>query len=167
MDDTEGAISSPATVSINVTQSKTGSTSPVYPIVLHGKALHGLEGSTIVNAIIGAFTNRNATDAGTFQASINFGDGTVASGTVSGTNGHFTVTAPSHAYATLGKYTTQITITDTAVPRRKRPSSHRSPPPSFAASPPTPRRLWMWNRILSSERSATPIPRACFRSRAA
>lgn len=114
VDDTEGAISSPATVSINVTQSKTGSTSPVYPIVLHGKALHGIEGSSITNAIIGTFTNHNGTGADNFQASIDFGDGTFESGTVSGTNGHYTVTAPSHTYATLGKYTTQLTVTDTA-----------------------------------------------------
>lgn len=112
-DDTEGAISSPATVSITVNPSKTGSHSTLFPIVLHGRSLHAIEGSPITNAIVGTFTNRNGDAAGSFQASIDFGDGTVTSGMISGGDGHFTVTAPSHTYASLGKYTTQITVTDT------------------------------------------------------
>jgi hypothetical protein len=54
------------------------------------------------------YTGNTASD---FSAMITWGDGTTTAGTVSGSNGSFTVTA-SHTYANAGSFVVAVTITD-------------------------------------------------------
>ena len=63
---------------------------------------------------VASFTDTNTGDtAATLTAAINWGDGTTTSGTVSGSNGAFTVTG-GHSYADEGSESLGVTITDTA-----------------------------------------------------
>ena len=63
---------------------------------------------------VASFTDTNTGDtAATLTAAINWGDGTTTSGTVSGSNGAFTVTG-GHSYADEGSELLGVTITDTA-----------------------------------------------------
>src|SRR5262249_40759520 len=52
-----------------------------------------------------------AATSGEFTATINWGDGTSSSGTISGSNGAFSITG-SHAYADEGSYTLDVKIAD-------------------------------------------------------
>src|SRR5262249_26967915 len=73
------------------------------------------EGVALNNATIATFTDTNHGDtAGTFLATINWGDGTSSAGTVTGANGTFAV-AGSHTYADEATGAAlSVTITDTA-----------------------------------------------------
>ena len=64
---------------------------------------------------LATFTDTNTGDtSGTFTASIDWGDGTTTtSGSVSGSNGNFTVTG-GHTYADEGSFPLSVTITDTS-----------------------------------------------------
>jgi hypothetical protein len=78
-------------------------------------------GGLTVNAVKGVpttatlmtFTDANPGDAaGTYMATINWGDGSPAtSGSVSGSNGLFSVTG-THTYANRGPYTATVTVSD-------------------------------------------------------
>src|SRR5262249_40021483 len=73
------------------------------------------EGIALNNAQVATFTDTNLSDtAGTFAATINWGDGTSSAGTITGTNGSFAV-AGSHTYADEATSAAlSVTITDTA-----------------------------------------------------
>jgi hypothetical protein len=69
-----------------------------------------------VSGTLAAFTDTDTiSPAGDFTASIDWGDGTTGTGTVSGANGSFTVSG-SHTYApgTTGQDTVAVTLTDNA-----------------------------------------------------
>jgi hypothetical protein len=74
-----------------------------------------IEGTALsATTTVASFTDTNTSDtAGTFTASIDWGDGTKTTGTVSGGNGSFTVTG-GHTYADEGSFPVGVTITDTA-----------------------------------------------------
>lgn len=55
------------------------------------------------------------TPAGDYSASINWGDGTTTSGTVSGSSGSFTVTG-GHTYATVGSFPLTVSVHETDDP---------------------------------------------------
>jgi hypothetical protein len=64
-------------------------------------------------AFSGAVATFTSPDAGSFSASINWGDGTTTSGTVSGSAGNFTVSG-SHTYAEDGAESVPVVITDSS-----------------------------------------------------
>ena len=74
------------------------------------------EGTAIVSGTqVATFLDGNTGDAaGAFTASINWGDGTTDTGTISGSNGSFTVTTGGHTYADEGNDTITTTVTRTA-----------------------------------------------------
>jgi len=76
-------------------------------------AISQTEGQTF-NGTVATFSDDNlATVASDFIASIVWGDGSSSTGTVTGANGQFTVTA-NHAYLDEGTFTAQVTIADDA-----------------------------------------------------
>jgi YD repeat-containing protein len=65
---------------------------------------------------VATFTDPGADTSGSFTASINWGDGSTSAGTISGSNGTFTVTG-SHTYSnTDGIFTTSVTVSEPGVP---------------------------------------------------
>jgi len=79
-----------------------------------GASLATTEG-TPVTATLASFTDSNTADAASnFSATIAWGDGTTSTGTVSGSNGSFTVTGTGHAYADEGSFATKITVLSAA-----------------------------------------------------
>jgi hypothetical protein len=81
-----------------------------------GSNISATEGTaTPAGMQVATFTDSNASDtAAAFTASINWGDGTSSAGTVSGSNGSFTVTAAPHTYADEGPDQVTTTVTRTA-----------------------------------------------------
>jgi N-acetylneuraminic acid mutarotase len=78
-------------------------------------AISGTEGQALNNVKVATFTDSDTTVTTTnLTATINWGDGTSGSGTVSGTGGNFTVTG-SHTYAeeTSSALSTTVTINET------------------------------------------------------
>jgi hypothetical protein len=75
-----------------------------------------LEGTPIASGTqVATFLDGNNSDtAAAFTASINWGDGTTDTGTVSGSNGSFTVTTGGHTYADEAVDTITTTVTRTA-----------------------------------------------------
>ena len=68
-----------------------------------------------ISGQVATFNDGNTSDAvGDFTASVDWGDGLTTSGTVSGSNGSFTVTAGPHAYADEGEDTITTTVTRNA-----------------------------------------------------
>jgi VCBS repeat protein len=64
---------------------------------------------------IATFNDGDTSDtAAAFSASIDWGDGTTTTGTITGSNGSFTVTSSPHAYADEGDNTITTTVTRTA-----------------------------------------------------
>jgi hypothetical protein len=64
---------------------------------------------------VATFTDNNLSDtAASFTASIDWGDGTTTPGTVSGSNGSFTVAGGPHTYADEGQEPVTTTVTRTA-----------------------------------------------------
>jgi len=79
-----------------------------------GAALSVTEDSP-VNAVVGTFTDSVSADtASQFTALITWGDGTSGTGTVTGSNGVFSVSAAGHSYADEGNYATSINILNSA-----------------------------------------------------
>jgi hypothetical protein len=67
---------------------------------------------TPFTANVASFTDKNTTsEAGDFTATINWGDGTSSTGTITKVGAKFLV-AGTHTYAAVGKYSTLITIVD-------------------------------------------------------
>jgi len=64
------------------------------------------------NVTVATFTDSNTSNpASDFNVSIDWGDGTVTSGTLTGSNGSFAVTG-SHTYTTAGNFTISTFMTD-------------------------------------------------------
>lgn len=107
------------TLSLSITPSGTGTPPPPPPPSRSyggsGASLTTTEGSA-VTAPLATFTDSNTTDAaGTFSATIAWGDGTTSAGVVTGTNGSFTITpATGHAYADEGSYATTVSVLSAA-----------------------------------------------------
>ena len=82
------------------------------PITASGTSVAATEGQSFTGNVA-TFTDpdTNAT-ASEYSATINWGDGTTSTGTISGTGGNFTVSG-SHTYAEEGSQTATVTITDT------------------------------------------------------
>ena len=103
-DDAPGTATAMATSTANVGQQLAGQLS----------LSAATEGVALTNQTVATFTDTNASDtAATFTAMINWGDGTTNAGTLSGSNGSFSV-AGSHTYADEGSEPLSVTITDTA-----------------------------------------------------
>jgi PKD repeat protein len=79
-----------------------------------GLPVTGTEGSTFTGAVA-TFTDTGfpGNTAGDFTATIDWGDGTTTTGTVSGGSGLFTVSG-SHTYADEGSFATTVILTDDA-----------------------------------------------------
>jgi hypothetical protein len=71
---------------------------------------------TSFSGVIATFTDPSSPDsAGSFSAAIDWGDGTVDTGSISGANGSFVVNG-GHNYADEGDFTIKVTVTETGVP---------------------------------------------------
>jgi hypothetical protein len=81
-----------------------------------GATLNGTENTAVpAGTQVATFIDGNTSDAASaFSASVNWGDGTTTPGTVSGSNGSFTVTGGPHSYADEGQDTLTTTVTRTA-----------------------------------------------------
>jgi len=77
------------------------------------KQVSGFESTTLTNLALATFQHANGSEpAGTFQASINWGDGSPAgAGAVSLAGNVYTVSG-SHTYAEEGTFSVKITVTD-------------------------------------------------------
>src|SRR5206468_1202539 len=81
-----------------------------------GFNITGVEGQPINNATVATFKTDGSEPASAFSATINWGDGTTSTGTISGPSGGvFTVTG-SHTYANTGQFTISVTITHETAP---------------------------------------------------
>jgi hypothetical protein len=70
----------------------------------------GASGNTTIRGTVAVFTDTDtATPAGAFMATIAWGDNTTSAGTVSGSNGSFTVSG-AHTYTEDGAFTAQVTV---------------------------------------------------------
>ncbi len=102
-----------------VTLSKPGqpNLTAINPVVVTRPLMRGQSANTIENSTgilnsqtIAIFEVPNNSDtASEFAAMINWGDGTSSSGTISGSNGLFTV-AGGHSYTTAGTYVIQVSV---------------------------------------------------------
>jgi microcystin-dependent protein/glycosyltransferase involved in cell wall biosynthesis len=92
--------------------------SQVPPPILSGTlALSSITEGVATNATVANFTDSNLVDpASAFTATVDWGDGTTEAGTVTGSNGSFSVSVPSssHFYADEGSVQPVVTITRTA-----------------------------------------------------
>ncbi|HUY31900.1 MAG TPA: peptidylprolyl isomerase [Pirellulales bacterium] len=81
-------------------------------LTLTAVSVSATEGHTVAGTMA-TFTDASATDtAGQFTATVNWGDGSSSTGTVSGSAGAFTV-AGAHTYADEGGFTVSVQVTDT------------------------------------------------------
>jgi hypothetical protein len=77
-----------------------------------GTTLHGDPNAALTNVTVATFTDSNTSNvAGDFVATVDWGDGTTTTGTVSGASGAFTVTG-SHTYTQNGQDTIVVTVTE-------------------------------------------------------
>jgi Ca2+-binding RTX toxin-like protein len=77
----------------------------------HGTAINA-NPNQLFNGTVASFTDTDTSSvAGDFTASINWGDGTISVGIVSGSNGSFAVSG-SHTYASSGQDAVTVTLTD-------------------------------------------------------
>ena len=103
-DDAPGTATATATSTANVGQQLAGQLS----------LSAATEGVVLIDQTVATFTDTNASDtAAAFTAMIDWGDGTTNAGTLSGSNGSFSV-AGSHTYADEGREPLSVTITGTA-----------------------------------------------------
>jgi len=75
-----------------------------------GFSFSGAAGSTVGGTVATITDPNTSATAGAYTATINWGDGTSSAGTVSGSNGNFSVTG-NHAYAAGGQFPVAVTIT--------------------------------------------------------
>jgi hypothetical protein len=100
----DGVPSSPVTLTANVADNDSLSAT--------GGSLAGTYGTALTGVTVATFTDTDTgAPASDFVATIDWGDGKTSSGTVSGSNGSFTVTG-SHNYAGAGTYAINVTIAD-------------------------------------------------------
>jgi PKD repeat protein len=75
-----------------------------------GLSVIGVQGQALTSVAVASFTS-TFSPAADFTASIDWGNGTITSGTVTGSAGNYTVTG-SNTYSTKGGYTIVVTIND-------------------------------------------------------
>lgn len=81
-------------------------------LTAQGTSLSGDPGTALTNVTVATFTDSDgAALAGNFVATVDWGDGTLTAGTVTGSNGSFAVT-DSHTYAFAGQDTITVTLVD-------------------------------------------------------
>jgi len=81
-----------------------------------GMTLSMLRGSAANNEIVATFTDPNGVEpVGNYSATINWGDSSTTTGSISVANGVFTVTG-SHAYSQTGSYPVTVTINHGTAP---------------------------------------------------
>lgn len=109
--------SSSITVTITDTDNPSNTATATSTATIHDAALHAtgvtpsLSGTT-ASGTVATFTDSDPNGtASDYSASINWGDGSKTSGTISKSGGHFSVSG-KHTYAKSGKYTLTITIKD-------------------------------------------------------
>jgi hypothetical protein len=74
--------------------------------------VNSVEGAQF-NGTTGTFTDTNANQpASSFTATINWGDGTTSTGTITGANGSFSING-NHIYAEEGSFNTTVSVQDT------------------------------------------------------
>ena len=84
-------------------------------LAAQGKTISGDPGKLLNNVTVATFTDTDtAALASDFVATIDWGDGTTSTGTITGSNGSFTVIGGGHAYAGAGQDTFTVTVTDPA-----------------------------------------------------
>jgi microcystin-dependent protein/glycosyltransferase involved in cell wall biosynthesis len=92
--------------------------SQVPPPILSGQlTLSTIAEGAVTSAAVATFTDSNLVDTtAAFTATVDWGDGTTEAGTVTGSNGSFSVSVPgsSHFYADEGNVQPEVTITRTA-----------------------------------------------------
>jgi hypothetical protein len=91
----------------------TGTTTVAEGDVLTGQSLTFTVAQNVgFSATLATFTDTNTANvSGDFTATISWGDGTTSAGTVTGSNGSFSVSA-SHTYTTAQTFTLGVTLTD-------------------------------------------------------
>jgi len=75
-----------------------------------GFSFSGAPGTSVGGTVATITDPNTSATAGAYTATINWGDGTSSAGTVSGSNGNFSVTG-NHAYAAGGQFPVAVTIT--------------------------------------------------------
>jgi len=87
------------------------------PVAVTGLPVSGFEGAPLVNVPVATFTaGDGSTPANQFTAVINWGDGTVTTGTI-GESGTTYVVVGSHTYADENNYTVAVGIVESSVPQ--------------------------------------------------
>lgn len=81
--------------------------------VTPGQALTGAEGSSLSPTLATVSDSDTSATAGSFLATVNWGDGTSGAATVSGADGSFSISG-DHTYAEEGPYSVTIDVTDPA-----------------------------------------------------
>jgi hypothetical protein len=76
-----------------------------------GTAVSAMQGQTFNGQVAALTTTYTSNTANDLNATIDWGDGTITTGTVNGSNGSFTVLG-AHAYANLGSFPVTVTIAD-------------------------------------------------------
>jgi hypothetical protein len=95
----------------STTASSTATVAEADALTGTGTPITATEGQAFTGTVA-SFTDTNTANvASDFTATINWGDGTTSSGTVTGSNGAFAVSA-THTYADEGSFTASVTLTD-------------------------------------------------------
>jgi Bacterial Ig-like domain len=82
----------------------------VSPIVLSGQSIVAVTGQSLSNATVATFTDSDQADrAADFSAFVDWGDGSMSVGNVSGSNGVFQILA-THTYTVPGAYSALVTL---------------------------------------------------------
>jgi len=108
-DDAPGTATASSTFAVNVGEGDV--------LAATAAAVNPVEGIAVTGAVATFTTTYLGNTANDFSATINWGDGTSTTGTISGGNGNFTVTAVGangHAYADEGVNNVTVTIKDDA-----------------------------------------------------
>jgi hypothetical protein len=117
---TDGLLSTTVTVTQTGAGGRSGSATGTATVseadlTVTAQTVTATENSTAI-VQVATFTDPGADTSGEFTASINWGDGSTSTGTVTGSGGTFTVTG-SHLYSnTDGTFTTTVSVTEPGVP---------------------------------------------------
>jgi large repetitive protein len=99
-------------VSATVSTTSTADVSGTDTLTSTGMTISPTAGSTFTGAVAGFTDSNTAAAASDFTATINWGDGSsTTAGTVTGSNGAFTVTG-AHSYSNTGTSTVTVTLSD-------------------------------------------------------
>ncbi len=79
------------------------------PLTVSGGITLGAAAEIEVSGVVASFTGNKSDAAGSFTATINWGDGFITAGTVEGEDGNFVVKG-AHTYALTGTYTIGVTV---------------------------------------------------------